>query len=316
MALSTAFFRALKYLPALLPDATTFPTLATNTTPQTLFSYGNLRSTGRLVTLRSLQFQQSATDVAAALLIAQADSYSTPSVPVASILPQIAVRPDRPWRLPAAANRLQALIANPGSQLTNFAVNWTVLVEEPSIATKLKFPRAFGVTASEQQLAAQAGLTGSTPRGVLPRTFEWVVHNEFETQVTDSAVIGQALPTLVPGTPVLMAQDSAHGDEALVIRSLYTTPGTGSDGLTMIVQADDNDDFLQIPAYGLGIALPVETFIIASQQVAIYAVSTSSTNNVAMSAEIWHVRLTPEIQYRLGQAVSPSVAQKLQVGVL
>ena len=172
------------------------------------------------------------------------------------------------------------------------------------------------LTGAEQQLAAQAGLTGSTPRGVLPRTFEWVVHNEFESQVTDSAVIGQALPTLVAGTPVLMAQDSAHGDEALVIRSLYTTQGTGSDGLTMIVQVDDDDAFLQTPAYGLGVALPVEVFILASQQVSIYAVSTTSTNDVAMSAEIWHVRLTPEIRYRLGQSVASSVSQKIQVGVL
>lgn len=316
MALSTAFFKALKYLPALVPDALMLPSVASNTTPQTLFSYGNLRSTGRLVTLHSLQFQQSATDVGASAIVAQADTYSTPLVPVAAILPQVAVRPGRPYRLPAAANRLQVLLSNPGSALTNFGVNWTVLVEQPNIAQKIKFPQDFSLTAQERQLAAQAGLTGQTPRGVLPRSFEWVVENEFRNQVTDSAVIGLAVPTLQPGVPVQMAQDAAHGQEILVIRSLYTTPGTGSDGLTMTVQVDDNDAFLQIPAYGLGIALPVEVFIIAEQQVTITASCTTATNDIAMSAEIWHVRLTPEIQYRLGQAVPASVSQKIEAGVL
>lgn len=318
MALSTSQFSALRYLPALLPDALTIPTLGTSGTPTNLFSYGNLKATKRLVSLRSLQFPQSSTDVGTqTLLIATADRYSTGPVSLLSTLPMSSVRAEGVWNLPAASNLLQVQVQNPGADLSNFAANWSILVEEPAIAQKLKFPQSFTLTAAEQQLASKMGVTGGSPRGVLPRSFDWILENEFKNQVADRAVIGQYQATVyASGQPTLMGIDTAKGNEVLAIRSLYTSQGSGSDGLTLLVQVDDNDAFLTINAYGGGVALPMPCFILAEQQVAIYALSSSNASDVAMSMEVWHMRQTPEIMARMGEAVSSTLAEKIQAGIL
>jgi hypothetical protein len=319
VALSTADLRAVKYLPALLPDATVIGSIGSNTTA-TLFRYGNLKSTGRLISLRSLQFSQSATATAGLVLSLQADRYGSQLTPIASTLAFTSTNPSTAWDLKAGQNLLQALVINAGtSALTNVGANWSIAVEAPSVAVKTVFGDLVGqgLTAREQQLAQQYGLTGPSPRGVLPRTLHWIVENEYRTQIVDAVVIGQALTSLPAGTEVLMGQEAARSGEMLVIRSLWSTQGSGTDGLTMVVQVDDNKEFLEINAYGLGVALPAPAFIQAEQQVAIYALANSTVSNVVMGAEVWHVRLTDEIRYRLGNLDVPQqVKDKIDAGVL
>lgn len=322
MALTTGFFKErVKAFPTLLPDATTIAPLAAGAAAQQLFSYAGLASSGRLVTLRSLRYLSSA----GVSIAVQADRFGT--VPSDTVATSLLAGPDPlagPLVNAVAASNLSAILQNTsGAAVASYWANWSVLVDNPSVAQLIKLGKAASLSASQQALAQKYGLAGATPRGVVPRTFEWIRDNEYKTQLVDVAPLGQTKDVPAGGVPILFAQDNAKAGEMLVLAGLIGSPGTGADGLAFVVQIDDDQSFLVIPAYPAGqvnggvaqVALPI--FAQAESQIQVYASSQGGTNNVSLAASIWHVRLTDEIRYRMGDNTVPQAVQdKIDVGVL
>lgn len=300
----------LRYLPVLIPDGTTISSLAVGGPPVPAFSYGSLNG-DRLVSLRGLQHPATA----GVNLTVQADTYtSKPTDSVASAL-WAAFDPlaDHVWDT-GAWNRLQINAQN--GSLNAVADYWlaaNLLVESPSLAQKAKWGQT--LTAAEQTLADKAGLLGPHPRGVLPRTFEWVRLNEYQNQIVAATPAGQTLAVSTTA-PTTFVQDNATGQEMLVLAGLATTPGSGTDGLTIIVSLDNGELSLQWPAFPLGTGHPMPMFLQAAKNIEVQALATSAGVTASINALIWHVRLTDEIRVRLGQITSGSAFDKITSGVL
>lgn len=307
--ITTGVLTQLRYLPALVPDGTTIASLAAGGAATPAFQYGGI--TKRLVSLRGLQ--HSAT--AGVNLSVQADGYNSKGIDSAASALWSASNPlaDHVWD-DGAWNRLQVNAQNvTTAAVTNYWLAANILVEQPSIAQKLKWNQP--LTAEEQIIAANAKLLGSNPRGVLPRTFEWTKLNEYQNQIVDAIPASQTLS--VGTTAVTFADESAGANEMLVLAGLATSPGggTATDGLTIIINVDNTELSLQWPAFPLGSGHPVPFFLQAVKNIQIQAIASSAVTT-SISALIWHVRLTDEIRVRLGQITSGPVFDKIAAGVL
>ena len=314
--ISAGLIEKLKFLPAILPDGTTVPSLASGAGATPLATYGNLQESGLLTSLRDLQVYRAATPGVTVSI--QADNYSTPQIDsLALSLIDPRLDSHREGANLAGAQSLAVNAANAtGSPVPLFWANWTLAAERPSIAQKIKFPEFFTLSPEEQQLAAQAGLTGPNPRGVLPRTLSWIIENEYKTQIVDAVTLAQTLPVGATAAATLFIQEARRANEMLVLAGLAITAGSGADGLAIWIGVDTSDTFLQIPAYALGSGKPLRTFIQAGQQIKIQAASTTPIAAVSIAATIWHVRLTDEIRVRMGQVKSGAVYDKIQSGVI
>lgn len=314
--ISAGLLEKLKFLPAILPDGTTLASLASGAGATPLATYGNLQESGLLTSLRDLQVYRAQTP--GVTVSVQADNYSTPQIDSLA-LSLVDPRLDS-HRAGADLSAAQSLAVNAtnvtGAPVPLFWGNWTLAAERPSIAQKLKYPEFFTLTGDEQKLAAQMGLTGQNPRGVLPRTLAWIIENEYKTQIVDAVTLAQTLPVGATSAATLFIQEARRANEMLVLAGLAITAGSGADGLSLWIGVDTKNTFLQVPAYALGSGKPLRTFIQAGQQLKIQAASTSAIAAVSIAATIWHVRLTDEIRVRMGSLTSGPVFDKIQAGVL
>lgn len=310
--LTTGKLKALKYLPAMLPEAVNLATIASSATPAQMWLYGNIstQQSNRVVTLRSLQ-APSTTDVSLIVTSDQFSAQSVDSVAAALLAPQDPTHGPL-WETVAADRILVQAQNQSGATVDNFWANASVLVERPSIAQldKIGVP----LTGAQQALADKYAF-GS--RGVLPRRFEWVRDNEYKTQIVDAAVYSATLDVAAGATPIFFTA-TVGADEMLVMAALAVTPGSGSDGLTTLIQVDDEQSFLPVPNFPAGSGKPLALFVQAGQQIIVTATATTTVNNVSIAANIWRVRLTPEIRFRMGDAAAATqtVAEKITAGVL
>lgn len=313
--LSSGLFSKLTSFPAVLPDTTSIAALASGGPPQQFFSYGNMRSTGIVARLRDLQ---SYTPAAAGVTVSlTADTFKSDRIDMlaaSGLDPREDAYADV-WNA-AAANTLAADVANNTiNAIPLWWAAWAVEIEKPSIAQKLQFPHRFTLTAAEQAMAQQMGITPPTPRGVLPRSLRWIIDNEFRNQIIDAVPYANTLNVSSSSTSFFIATPKS-ADEILVLASLSLTPGSGSDGLTYQLGVDQVSDFLELPAYGIGTAKPLPIFVQATQQIQLQATSTAGNNAVQAAGVVWHVRKTDEIRVRLGEITSGAVYDKIQAGVL
>lgn len=320
MSLSTGLFGKLPYYPALLPDSNNIASWTSGGAASTVFDYENLATTGTLIRLRNLQCKNPASYPTAISLAAdnyQANSVDASAINNAGLLGAWL----ETYGATAAQNRLMLTALNStGSTITNQWFSWGIQVEEPNIAQRQQFPGAFGdLTADEEALATKYA---SGSRGVLPRTLDWVIANEYKTQIVDAAVLGQ---NIAAGTSTqTYAQDSVKAGEILVLAGLWCSPGAGTDGLAVTIGVDNNASLYTISAYGLGTGTMQPAFIQARQQIVLTAQANSSVSNVTVAGVFWHVRLTDEILARVGtpaelaqlQKTAPGTLDKVTVGVL
>lgn len=312
MGLTTGFItETLKYLPALLPDVAqnaSTVTLAVAAAPTPLFRYEHLRKR-RLVTLRGLQTP----DTAGVTLTVQADNFNSKPIDNAAAALWAPFNPTAGsiWST-AAWDTLQVNAQNRTSDAITYWASANILVEQASLARRAKFPASIALTGVEKEQVQRLGLDG---RGVLPRDFEWVRLNEYQNQIVDAVPLSATLPVGTSG-PVYFAQDSAKGDEMLVIAGLAVSPGSGSDGLTVSITLDDGDVVLSYPTYALGSGKPIPLFIQAAQNMEISMTATTAESSVQCSVLVWHVRLTDEIRVRLGTVTSGKVYDKVMAGIV
>ena len=302
----------IRYLPALVPDATTIATLATAGAATPAFSYTGLGQK-RLVTLRGLQHANtsgvnlvvSADTRNSKTIGSAADALWTPFDPVA----------EQQWNA-GAWNSLVVTAQN--TTAANIDTYWlaaNLLVQNPDVAQKIKWTQP--LTAADQALAEKAGLIGTNPRGVLPRTFEWIRQNEYQNQIVN-AVPSAKTVNLAANVAQTIADASAGANEMLVLAGLAVSPGAGTstDGLKVIVSVDNGDLDLQWDAYPLGSGKPAPWFLQAQKNIVVQVIASEAVNTVHCAALIWHVRLTDEIRVRLLELTSGPVYDKIQSGVL
>jgi len=274
--ISAGLLEKLKFLPAILPDGTTVASLASGISATSLATYGNLQETELLAALRDLQAYRAQTP--GVTISVQADNYSTPQIDTLAlglIDPRLDSHREASNLAGAQSLAVNAVNAT-GSPVPLFWANWGLAVQRPSVAQKLKFPEFFSLSPEEKVLAAQSGLSGPTPRGVLPRTLAWIIENEYKTQIVDAVTLAQTLPVGTTAAPTLFIQEARRANEMLVLAGLALSAGSGSDGLALWIGVDTSDAFLQVPAYALGSGKPLRTFIQAGQQLKIQAASTSA----------------------------------------
>ncbi len=314
MGLTTGLFGHLPFYPAVLPDATNIASWTSGGAATSVFDYEDVQTTGKLLRLRNLQLATPTTYPTS--ITVTADSYITPAVDAATIgKATVAGAIPSAWgnvHNAAAGRKLRATALNStGGTITNQWFSWGVQVGRPTIAEKLLLPGLFPVSSDERALADKYSI-GS--RGVLPRTLDWIIANEFATQIVDAVVLGQVMGATT--TRQTWIQESARANEVLVLAGLWMSPGSGTDALTLQVGIDNNTNLYQVAAYGLGQGVPQPCFLMGRQQIVLQANANTTVSNVNVSAVIWHCRLTDEIRVRLGDIQSGADVEKITVGVI
>lgn len=314
MALSTNFFKEkVSYFPQMLPDSTNYATLSANSGNQQAFSYGPMQGSGRLLTLRSMQLMSSA----GVTTTISSDGYSSGPVDSAAINQLIPYDRLEDALFDDPAPNLMRLQVNntTSSAVSNFWLNWSILVEKYSVAQKLKLAGSStpALTPREQALAAKYL---PHPRGVLPRTFEWIRDNEFRTQIRAANPLGQT-QDITANTVSTFITETAKSDEILCLLQMDGSSGTVSDGLKTTIQVDDDQQFLTLSNYSAFAGKELPMFVLAKQQIVVTATATSAVSNATIGALVWHCKLTDEIRYRMGEENVPQVVKdKIDAGVL
>lgn len=314
-SLTVGLLSRIELLPVMLPDAAV-ATLQPGVTPAAIFSYADLSRRGRVVRARHLNVQDPGT-TGAAILYATADRVTPPPADAHALNTAAALGPGvahhEAWDLQAADYLLLRAQNQTGSAATVW-LNWVVEADRPSIARLAQLGRP--LDPRQEDLAKKYGLTGSTPRGVLPRSLDWIIQNEYRNNILAASTVALT-QAVAPGVPVSFVQMTPPADACLVLTSLYVSPGSGADGLTLLYGVDGDNDLYSLPAYPLGSAgAPVAHFLQARRQLNISCTATSTVAAVTMAAVVWQVRLTPEIEAHQGSVTAGEVAEKVEVGVL
>jgi len=316
MGLSTGFLKEVRYLPFLAPDGVVLPSLAASTVGYPLFSFTQLTKLARVARLRHVR----ALAEAGVGLTFTADSYSTPLVDTAAmglVTAPIGLSGD-PWTM-RALNRLTGTVTNnTGSAVSNWWATWAVEWDTVPLALKARHTTDYGaLTPEEQTLLEQAGLTGPEGQSTVPRDLTWIIRNEYVPHIREAVLLGQTLTVTAGANPTLFVQEARQdANEMLVLAGLAISPGSGSDGLTLMVGLDDQDDFYTTPAYPLGQSGFTPWFIQAPRLIKLQATATTTVTNVSLVAWIWHVTLTDAIRYRLEEGAAAAVADQIEVGLL
>lgn len=312
-ALNTGVISTIPYFPALVPDGVFQAGLATNT-PTALTSLANLPRTGKIARLRRLRMPATA-NIA---LTVTADSYSTPPVDAGAAFaatPTGAV-PD-PWDAGAAAQLAATVINNTGVAVNNWWASWLVQLDDPSAANTALYPGTYHAPTATQAAAAQAEhLTDPLVGGLAPRPLGWIIEQEYRSHLRRAVMLGKTIAMPAGGSPSLFLTESrSDPDEMLVLAGLMTSPGTGTDQLSLIIGLDDHNDLYTVPAYPLGQAGFIPLFLQARHKIQIQA-TTTTAETVGVAANIWHVQLSDLIRHRLGQSGTAAVAQAQEAGTL
>ncbi len=311
MSLTTGILGTLPFYPALLPDAADINSFTAGGNATTVFDYEGLAGANVIARLRNLQ---TANNQKVALTVT-ADSYTANAIDAAAV--NMAQSTYNAWGRTfgetAIQNRLlMTALNNSAGTITDQWFSWGVQVERPNIAQMQQFAADFSLTA-EQQALAEKYASGS--RGVLPRSLDWIIANEYATQITGGGVLGQ---TLNLTTSMQTAwQESVGPNEALVLVGLAVTPGTYANNITLQVGIDNTANVYQITSFGLGSGAIQPCFLQAKQQIVIAANAGANVSNITVTPVIWHVRLTDEIRAHMGMPVKdPNTLAKVLVGVL
>lgn len=324
-ALSTGLFSRLRSFPQVLPDGKNITTLDNTANQTEVFSYSRMAANGLLVRARDVQFKAPSASGLSYLLTA--DGFISPTVDAlaASNMRAQIDAGGEVWNT-AAYNTLTLNVQNQtGSTISDQWTNWSIEVDRPSVATKLQFPEAFVVSPEEEELARTFGVG---PRDVLPRPLSWIIANEYAGHIVDTIPFSATKDVADTGTTSFFGVN-VQGGTMLVLRSLYISAGSGSDGLTAQLTVDEQSDFLSLPAYSVGNGNPVATFIQAEKSISLQCTATSASNSVSVAGVVWVVRLTDLIRARLnlgvqnaierdakGNILKTSVRNKLLAGVL
>lgn len=322
-ALGAGFFSNLKMFPTLLPDAVVINVTGGNP-PVDVFSYPKLRDTGLLYRARYAQWSDpgssgvnltfAADGFVTNPLDAQAASAFDPFVDGWRETTKMQATGNLRWAIQSLADANNSETA---PTLTNWWANWAVEVVRPTLAERIAFPAQLPpLTPAEADLAARFGLTGPNARAdTMPRGLGWIVENEIRNNILDAYMVAENGATSSTSS-LLVCQEQVRGDQCLFLAGISTSPGSGSDGLTVKIGIDsDTPSFWSAPAYGLCSGKPIRCLIPAEQSVTVELTSTAAVSKVQAAAVIWRVRLTDVLRARLGLLTEGPVFDRVTAGV-
>ncbi|MHB1870858.1 MAG: hypothetical protein ACYCT1_08390 [Steroidobacteraceae bacterium] len=317
-ALTSGFLKRVTASPSVFPDAVGPVDLVAGGAPTDLFNYQKFKSSGRVLRARDLQFL--APTVTGVNLLPAADTWTGKPV---DMLAASQIDPHRSawgdaWRLQATDTlRLQVQDTPTGPATFDPWATWSVEVSKPTLAERLRWPLQFSaLTPAEQDLWSRLGKNANgSNRLLLPRTLGWILENEIRNNITAAYPVA-ATADVSDTSPLVFLQENVGQGSLLCIAGLALSAGSGSDGLTLQLGVDEEDDFYTIQAYGLGSGTPPFTLIWAKQGVTGTITATSAVNNVQASAMIWRVQLTEELAVRVGEVGSGDVYDRITAGVV
>lgn len=315
MSLTTGTIKELPYFPALLPDGV-FVASFGNGSPQSLTSLASLRQRNVLATLRRLR----APSTSGIKLLVQADNYQPPDMDSGAVMkaPTPAGLANDPWRV-TAANQLALSARNSsGAAASNWWATWLVEVQRPNAALIQQYPSVYGgeISADQEAAATAEDLANPLIGGLAPRPLEWILGNEYGSQVRRSVMLGKTISLPANAEPQLYVQATrSDPDEMLVLRGIVCDPGTGSDSLTITFSTDEGSFSYDVLAYPLGQVGLIPMMLQADRLIEVKASSTSA-ESIAIACQIDHVVRSDLVNARLGQSVPQPVHDAQEAGTL
>jgi hypothetical protein len=314
MGLSMGLIQQVRYFPFVVPDGVFQASLPVGAGGSPLLALNQIASQQVWARLRALR----ALPQAGVGLTVAADGYQTPLVDTGGLglLPPPAGWDARVWDVRALDSLTVRVANNTGAAVSNWWAAWSVEFAAVPLPVRARHATLYPpLTAADQGLLAEQA-ADPVAASTEPRTVPWILRNEFGPAIRQAVVLSQTL-TVAPGTPALFVQEArTDAHECLVLTGLSVSPGSGTDGLTVVIGRDDEDAFYTTPAYPLGQAGALPWCLIAPRTLRISCTATTTVTGVALAATIWHVRLTPAIQARLGISVPAAVTQAEAVGAL
>jgi hypothetical protein len=314
MGLSTGFLDQVRYFPFLAADGTVLSSLAAGTAGYPLFQFSELAKKRRVARLRAWR----ATAQAGVGLTLTADSYGSPLIDTAALglVPAPSALTGSVWDV-RALNQLSGTVSNTTpNAVSPWWAAWAVEFDAVPLAEQAAHAEVYGSLTPDQARLVQEQAQDPVAAATEPHDLTWIIRNEYVPHIREAVILGQTL-TVTPGNPALFVQEARQdAQEMLVLVGLTMSPGSGTDGLTLIIGRDDQDVFYETPAYPLGQAGFLPWFVQAPRLLKIQATATTTVSAVSVAAWIWHVRLTDAIRYRLDQGVPTPVAQAIEVGAL
>lgn len=216
-----------------------------------------------------------------------------------------------------------------GVGANNFRSSYGFWVRKPTIAEKLR--HGFSLTGEEEEIARALGIRESVEKGVLPLPVPYQIDREYAAHIKDIRVFTRPSVALyVPVAPdyTVLAQMFTLPGEILVLRSIAGEPGTAAENVSIIVDRDEDADYLTLKPYGFPIPgygsssvdWEMPMFIPALKELRIKVQAAARMFDYHIRVTIWRVALTNTMRVRFGLAakgeVPDSLWQKVAAGVL
>lgn len=314
MALTTGTIHQLRAFPALLPDGVYVSSFGTST-PQSLVSLPDLHKPGRIARLRRLR---TPADTGVTLTVT-ADAYTSPVIDTAAAMAASAPAGlvNDPWEVTAASKLIAAARNGSGAAVADWWATWLIEIDQPNAALQQQYPAVYPALSAEQAAAAQAEhLDDPAVRSLAPRPLQWIIDNEYRSQLRRSVMVGKTISLAAGGNPTTYVQAARQSpDEMLVLAGIVTSTGTGSDQLTLTIDLDEGSFTYDVLAYPLGQVGFVPLFLQAERLIQVRA-ATQTAEQISVAANIWHVGLTDAIRYALGNSVPTDITQPKVAGTL
>lgn len=139
--------------------------------------------------------------------------------------------------------------------VSNYTTTFSLWVYEPTVAHKLRYKKM--LTPEEKEIAARLGIDNSVEKGVLPLPFSYMLEREYYTLAEETYAyvmnIGGAGNPPLDYEFVVGEVVPRNADEFLVLTSIVSSPGTVSSNITIRIDRDNDTNYLEFPAYALGL---------------------------------------------------------------
>jgi hypothetical protein len=207
---------------------------------------------------------------------------------------------------------------NTGAAKTDYRTHFSILVDKPTVAQKLKF--GIDLNQEEQQIDEDLGISNSVEKGVLPLPYSFKFEREY--QVINSYTISSRISSVpTSGSGAVFEDISVNPNEAIILTEIGADPFAAADNFRIIIDRDNDVDYVIFHPFSLNsLNLNQSVFIPAIRELKFRALATNSISNADVRLVLKRIALTNTLRVRWGlisDSEAPGdLAQKVRGGVL
>lgn len=221
------------------------------------------------------------------------------------------------WRLPSKNLLYYNLFGVAAAPVANYPTHFGLWVFMPTIAHKLVYN--INLTPDERSILEELGIRNTVEKGLLPLPINEQIGREYYILGEETHSRSVTVTTAISTVEVISPKST---DEFIVLTRIAAAPGTAGQDVRLIVDRDDDANFVELRAFALDIIAggEVSCFIPATREIRLTTTSTVAPGAHLFRYTFQRIKLSNLLRVRFGlvseDEVPADLWKKVQGGIL